>query len=259
MARPTKSADSGPSRSFASDLRVRRVVVGQWGRIYAEALKRSCLKAFPKAEIEVSCTGVEILATLDAGRADLLLLAMILPDMHGADVLRRVTQRKLAARVLVASHCRDERTLLALRSAHYDGLIDTQQESTRTLIKALRLVASGQSFVSSSFRGTTSDLSPDGVVWRQLTRAEIRVFAAIGDGSANDEAARHLGLSEATVQTHRRNLMHKLGVFSSAKLVREAIRLGVVRIMPDGKVIRVEFPDKPVGEEPAELLDLVRT
>ena len=60
----------------------------------------------------------------------------------------------------------------------------------------------------------------------------------IGDGSDDREAATRLGLSVATVTTHRRNIMRKLDVPSSAKLVREAVRLGVVRIGPDGAIVR---------------------
>lgn len=220
---------------------VRRVVVGQSGRTYAEALQAFCQKAFPQAEVTVGCSGSEIMAALYAQKADVLLLAMTLPDMHGVDLLKRVTHEKLVTRVLAASYHRDERTLLALRDAQFDGLIDTREEHMDALVLALRLVASGQPYVSPAFRGSVIDRTPVGEVWQKLTPAEIRVFAAVGDGSGNEEAARRLGLSEATVQTHRRNLMHKLGVSSSAKLVREAIRLGLVRINADGVVIRPEF------------------
>ncbi|MDB6127101.1 MAG: two component transcriptional regulator, LuxR family [Verrucomicrobia bacterium] len=225
---------------------VRRVVVGQSGRTYAEALQHFCETAFPNAKVVVAVTGAEVLSTLYTQHADVLLLAMILPDMHGTDLLPRIASEKLAARVLVAAYHHDERSLLALRDAQFDGLLDTKTETTDTLIKALQMVAAGRAFVSPGFRDTVIDRDPVGVVWQKLTPAEIRVFAVIGDGSGNEESARELGLSEATVQTHRRNLMHKLGISSSAKLVREAIRLGVVRITSDGTVIRIGLQQAPV-------------
>jgi len=217
---------------------VGRIVVGQWGRTYAEALQTCCSRAFPRAEVSVGCTGAKILEGLRAKRADLLLLALVMPDIHGVDLLKTVANERLALRVLVVCHQRDERTLLALRDSQFDGLLDTQEEPVETLVKALHMVAAGRSYVSEVFRDTVVDRDPVGVVWQKLTPAEIRVFSAIGDGTGNEEAAQWLKLSEATVQTHRRNLMHKLGISSSAKLVREAIRLGFVRILSDGKVIR---------------------
>jgi two-component system nitrate/nitrite response regulator NarL len=220
---------------------VRRVVVGKWGRLDAEAMVFFCRQAFPDAEVTLGGTGAEILATLYVQPADLLLLDLNLPDMHGADLLHRVAHEKLAIRVLVAAHCRDELSMLVLRDARFDGFLDTEHESAEDLVKALHLVAAGQPYVSPSLRDGIVNRSQVGVIWRQLTPAEFRVLAAIGDGSGNSEVAGPLGLSAATVQTHRRNLMHKLGIVSSAKLVREAIRLGIVRIMPDGRVIKVEL------------------
>ena len=245
MQAPPTSAYSKSPLPIESPEWVRRVVVGQWGRTYAEALQFFCRQTFPNATVTIACSGADILAALYAQRADVLLLAMSLPDMHGSDLLPRIASEKLATRVLVAAHHRDERCLLALRDAQFDGLLDTQEETTETLVKALRMVAAGVPFVSPVFRDTVIDRDPVGVVWQKLTPAEIRVFTMIGDGTGNEEAARELGLKETTVQTHRRNLMHKLGISSSAKLVREAIRLGVVRITSDGTVIRAGFQLHP--------------
>jgi DNA-binding NarL/FixJ family response regulator len=197
-----------------------------------------CLQAFPKANVVMGCTGAELLSALYAEPADVLLLALPQLDIDGTEILKRIVPEKLATRVLVASFRNDERTLLALRDAQFDGLIDTRDESMEALVFALRLVAAGEPYVSPGLRSAVIDRNPVGEVWQKLTPAEIRVFAAIGDGSGNEEAACQLNLSEATVQTHRRNLMHKLGISSSAKLVREAVRLGVVRINADGGVIR---------------------
>jgi DNA-binding NarL/FixJ family response regulator len=238
MPPPSKATDPKLSPVAGEPAGVRHIRVGQWGRTYAEALQAVCIRAFPEATVAISCSGQEIIEALTAQHADLLLLAPNLPDMHGADVLRRIVREKLATRVLVALHHRDERSLLALRDAQFDGLLDTQEEGVEALVKALHLVAAGQPYISPVFRGRIIDRAPIGVISQKLTPREIRVFAAIGDGSGNEEAARQLGLTPSTVQTYRRNLMHKLGIPNSAKLVREAIRLGIVRITADGSVIR---------------------
>jgi len=220
---------------------VRRIVISQWGRTYAEALKEVCARAFPRAEITPCCSGQETLASLRQNPADLLLIALTFPDMDGVDLLPIIAEEKLATRVLVASHRREEHSLQALRTARFDGLIDTLEESVETLISALHLVAHGGAYISPTFRSQMLDRNPPNALTQLLTPAEIQVLAAIGDGSANAEAAQRLSLSESTVQTHRRNLMRKLGISSSAKLVREAIRLGLVRITSEGNTIRPGF------------------
>lgn len=220
---------------------VRHIVIAQWGRTYAEALKEVCTRAFPWAEVTPCCSGADTLAQLRTKPADILLLAMTFPDMDGVDLLPLIAEGKLSKRVLVASHRREEHSLLALRAARFDGLIDTLEESVDTLIKALHLVANGQAYISPAFRAHMLDRNPPNDLAQKLTPAEIHVLAEIGDGSGNSEAATRLGLSESTVQTHRRNIMRKLGISSSARLVREAIRLGIVRITTDGGIIRPGF------------------
>jgi DNA-binding CsgD family transcriptional regulator len=67
-----------------------------------------------------------------------------------------------------------------------------------------------------------------------LTETELLIFAVIGDGSDDRQAAARLGLSETTVHNHRQNIMRKLGVRARTDLMREAIRRGVVRFTTTG-------------------------
>ena len=243
LAIPARHPSPGDPRAW-----VRRIVVAQWGRTIAEAFQTICSQAFPAAEICACSSGVTTLQALRNRPADVLLLAMSLPDMDGGDVLQRVTSEKLSRRVLVVCHRRDEQCLRTLRDGRFDGLVDTQEETVPSLIRALQLVATDAFYVSPSFREKIVDRTPLGR-WLQLTPAELRVFRAIGDGSGNQEAARNLGLTSATVQTHRRNLMKKIGISTSAKLVFEAVRLGVVRFTDDGQVIRPGF-ESALGPNP---------
>ncbi|HRI83690.1 MAG TPA: response regulator transcription factor [Opitutaceae bacterium] len=220
---------------------IRRVVVAQWGRTYAEALTAVCRRAFPLAEISPCCSGAETLAALRKEPADVLLIALTFPDTDGVDLLPLIARENLATRVLVASHRREEHSLQALRAARFDGLIDTLEESVETLISALHLVANGEPYISPTLRGAVIDRPVPGIVMQKLTPMETRVLAELGDGSNNPAVASRLGLSAATVQTHRRNLMHKLGLHNGGQLVCAAIRLGLVRITPDGRAIRPGF------------------
>lgn len=223
------------------------VLVVQWGKTYAEALQRVCHQAFPSATIRVACTGNEALAILRETPAQLLLLSTTLPDVDGVDLLPVIAEEKLAARVLVALNHPGEFSLQTLRVARFDGLIDVLEEDVPALVRALHLVSSGEPYISPSLRLHIIDRNPPGVLAQRLTSAELFVFSEIGDGSGNLEAAKRLNLSEATVQTHRRNIMRKLGITSSAKLVREAIRLGMIRITKEGTTIRSRIERQPLN------------
>jgi DNA-binding NarL/FixJ family response regulator len=223
-----------PSRLESSNLPVSitRVVVADQNRTYAEALSRICAELLPLADVQVHCEARQMLAALHAGPADLLLLGLAFTDIDGADLLNLVGCEQLARHTLIISARWEEHVLLSMRTARFDGAIDTASEPITAIKEAIHRIFSGQGYISATLRRYLIDDLPGAEAARTLTMAETRVLRIIGDGSDNQEAAERLGLSVATVQTHRRNIMRKLRVSTSAKLVREAVRLGIVRIAP---------------------------
>lgn len=217
-----------------------RIVVAKWDGLYAEALRAACAQAFPEAAVTVCRRADETLRALRAQPADLVLTGLTFVDLDGVDVLEHIARERLATRVLVVSGRKDERSMQALRTVRFDSFFDPFAESLETLADALRQVAEGRGYISPSLRRQLTG-RPTEMLGQRLTPGQLQVLCVIGDGSDNAEAAERLGLSESTVQTHRRNIMRKLGVPTSAKLVREAVRLGVVRITPAGKVVRPGF------------------
>jgi two-component system nitrate/nitrite response regulator NarL len=209
-----------------------RVLIAEPNRIYAEALSRICAEVFPLARLEVRCRGQETLAALRQDPAGMLLLSLGFEDIDGVHLLNQIGAERLAGHILVISARWEEHLLLALRTARFDGAVDTASESIAAVQLALHRIIRGEAYISTTLRRYLLDDLPDGPAARELTPAELRVLRVIGDGSDNQEAADQLGLSTATVQTHRRNIMRKLRVSTSAKLVREAVRLGIVRIAP---------------------------
>lgn len=218
-----------------------RIVVAKWDGLYAEALRAACVRAFPGAAIAICRRGDEALQVLRAQPADLVLTGLTFVDLDGVDVLEQIARERLAARVLVVSGRKDEHSMQTLRTARFDGFFDPFAEDMAALVDALQQVAAGRGYLSPSLRRQLTDRSTAEVLGHRLTAGELQVFCVIGDGSNDTEAAQRLGLTVSTVQTHRRNIMRKLGVPTSAKLVREAVRLGVVRITPTGTIIRPGF------------------
>lgn len=251
---PTRRTKPGISRTPSAEEAVRRIIIAKPFRLYAEALVGVCRQAFPSAEVAVHCRGLDTLAALRERPADLLVIGLAFPDIDGLELLEPVAHEKLATRVLVDSPRRDEYSLLVLRTARFDGFIDAAAEGLEQMDHALRAVMGGQGYISASVRETLVERPAASALGRRLTNAEIHVLSVIGDGSDNDEGAERLGLSASTVQTHRRNIMRKLGVSTSAKLVREAVRLGVVRITPRGVIRRAAAqhaaPEATAAEHP---------
>lgn len=216
--------------------RVACMVVATADMLYAEALSAIAGEAFAEAAV-LACGVADALPVLRAQAADFLVLGLGAAEAHELELLQAVARERLARRVFVVSARKDELSLQSLRAARFDGFLDPV-EGRRALVAALRQVADGRGYLSPSLCRRMFAQRSAGVLVPLLTPAELQVFSAIGDGSSDAEAAARLGLSQSTVATHRKKVMRKLGVSRSAKLVREAVRLGVVRILPEGEVLR---------------------
>lgn len=210
-----------------------RVIIAKRDRTYAEALAQLCRQALPKAAILVCRSADELHAALLAQPADFLLLGLNFPGMDDLELLQDINRQKSARHVLIVADIDDVNLVPSLQTARVDAILDTGTESLKDIRKALRLVAEGRIYISPHLHPYLVDHDSARFARPKLTPAERRILRIIGNGQDDLEAARQLNLSEATVQTHRRNIMHKLKVSTSAKLVREAVRLGYVRIVGD--------------------------
>lgn len=227
-----------------------RVIIAKRDRLCAETLRAACAREFPAAQIAVWREAEPALESLRGRAADFALLGLSFAHSDGLDLLATINREHLARRVVLVSGRKDERTLQLLHGARFDGFLDPLEEGVAEVDVMLRQVTAGQGYLSRSLVRHMIERRRGGVLMPRLSPAELHVLIAIGDGSDDAEAAAQLGLAESTVQTHRRNIMRKLGIGRSAKLVREAVRLGVVRFTDTG-VLRPGF-DPAAGSRRAE-------
>lgn len=211
---------------------VSHILIAEQNRTYAESLSHICAEIFPHARLDVHCEATVALDALRDQCADVLLLGLSFEDMDIVDLLDLIGNERLARHILIISARWSEHILVSLRTARFNGAVDTATESIEAVKLALHSILHGEFYVSTNLRRYLLDDLPGASGIRELTTAELKVLRVIGTGSDNQEAAAQLGLSSATVQTHRRNIMRKLKVSTSPKLVREAVRLGIVRIAP---------------------------
>lgn len=209
---------------------VAHVVIAEQNRLHADALRLACLECFADATVHLQVFGAQALRAMEHQPADLLVMGLSFEDIDGVTLLEQVNQGRLAQRTLIVSSQWEEHILLSLRTARFDGAVDTATESFGTIRQAMALVAAGEGYISAHLRKYLIDELPADTAVHELTAMELRVIRVIGEGCDNQEAAARLGISITTAQTHRRNIMRKLHVATSAKLVHEAVRLGLVRV-----------------------------
>ena len=197
---------------------------------------RSLLGAMSEVEVVAeAASGEEALELAARHRPDLVLMDIVMKGMTGLEAAAALRERQPDVRVLILSmHSGEEYVLQALRAGAAGYLL--KDAATGELELALRSVMRGESWLSPSVSRQVvegyvhragSDAAPE-----VLTARQREVLRLVAGGKSTKEIAFLLNLSVKTVETHRAQIMERLGIRDVAGLVRYALRSGLVP--PDG-------------------------
>jgi two-component system, NarL family, invasion response regulator UvrY len=170
--------------------------------------------------------GNELMAKLGATPADVLLLDVTMPGARFPTLLANLKARYPTLRVLVLSmQPEDQFAARALRDGAAGYL--SKQRSSQDLLEAIRKVMRGGTYVSPSFAehlaATLGGRMPAGR-HGALSDREHEVLRLIGAGKTGAEIAAELSLSAKTISTYRTRILRKLGLRTSADLIRYALQ-----------------------------------
>lgn len=181
-----------------------------------------------------AATGLQALQLLDQLHPDVLVMDYMMPGLSAVELIRQARQRHPALKIIVLSmHANEAYVVEALRNGASGYVL--KEATVEELVQAIRTVVGGRQFLSAPIsqgvldayllKASQSSVSDP---YETLTDRERQVFNLVVEGYNTNEIAGMLFLSPRTVETHRYNLMHKLGVQNQAELLRYAIRRGLV-------------------------------
>ncbi len=179
--------------------------------------------------------GEEALALAAKVRPQVIVMDIEMPGTGGLAAAHRMKRAAPAAKVLILSAHDDESDVLeALNEAGVAGYL-VKRDAPEELISAVHSVASGKRYLSPSVapillnrlknprpRGGANELA--------ITLREREVLRLISQGATSKEIAQKLGISPKTAQAHRENLRGKLGLRTTAEMVRYAIKHKIVKM-----------------------------
>lgn len=199
---------------------------------------RSLLGAMADVEvIAEASSGEEALALAAREQPDVVLMDIAMKGITGLEAAARMRDAHPGVRVVILSmHSGEEYVLQALRAGAAGYLL--KDAATGELELALRSVMRGESWLSPAVSrqvvesyvqraGAGADATPD-----VLTARQREVLRLVAGGKSTKEIAFLLNLSVKTVETHRAQIMERLGIRDVPGLVRYALRTGLVP--PDG-------------------------
>lgn len=198
--------------------------------LFAEGLK-SMFK--PADEVEVVCqttNGNEVPHLLKASEVDLVLMDIDMPIIDGIATMELMKSKGINVPILMLTmHQSMKQIKRALEKGAQGYILKDAHKSE--LLEAIRATSARRNYfhpkindqIFDYFRGKRSATAGN-----DLSEREIEIIGCLAAGDNSKAIADKLFLSEHTVKTHRRNIMHKLGVKTSAELIHLALERGII-------------------------------
>ena len=197
-----------------------RVLLADDHKIVRDGLKRILAAS---ADIQVAgeaASGDEALALVKANDYDVAMLDMSMPGLAGIDLIKRLKLEKPKLRLLVLSmHAEHQYAARALKAGASGYL--TKDSAAEQMVSALRKIAAGGVHISEA--AAASLVSGGRQPHETLSDREFEVLRLLVEGLGPTDIAERLHLSVKTVSTHKTRILDKLGVGSTAELVRYAL------------------------------------
>jgi DNA-binding NarL/FixJ family response regulator len=191
---------------------------------------RRILESQPQFEVVAEAPdGKTALEALAQSNADVLVLDLNMNGLEGIDVLRQAKRDSPHVKVVILTmHTGREYVSRAIAEGA-DGYL-LKDSAVQDLAAAIEAVMGGGTFFSPAIQQQMAEMVRDGHKQglQGLTEREREVLTLIARGQSTKEIASTLDIGQRTVETHRANLMRKLGVKSVALLTQVAIREGIV-------------------------------
>ncbi len=195
---------------------------------------RALLDSHPDMEVVGEANdGYEAVSLVESLQPDILVINLIITGINGLEVTRKVTDHSLKTRIVVYAIYGDEGYVLETLRAGARSYV-LKESLNQELIHAVRESAAGRRYLSPilSERAIQGYIKKSGETimdsYERLTSREREVLHLVAQGSTSLEIANKLCLSRRTVETHRANLMRKLGLHSRNELLRYALQRGIL-------------------------------
>jgi DNA-binding NarL/FixJ family response regulator len=218
-----------------------RILIADDHNVVVQGIK-SILEDNPEFEvIGTAADGVETVEKVESLKPDIIILDVSMPNMDGVEAAYQIRERNREIAILVFTMHADKEYVLSLYRAGISGYL-FKDEPMSDLILALQVVATGGTYFSEPanqiIHGHVENLElgegkkakemQNGIA--KLSLREKELFPLLADGKPIKEIAKTLGISPKTVETHKYNIMEKLGVNSVAKLTKIALRKDLIKL-----------------------------
>ena len=174
--------------------------------------------------------GAEAVDFCSKNDVDVVLMDIQMPVMSGVEATRKIVSKQGKTKVLAVTINEETSFIMEILQAGATGYI-LKHSAKSDILKAIHDVANGKKHfssevlqkISSEFAGGGANVerNPDTI---RITGKEMEVLTLLVEEKTNQEIAKHLDCSVRTIDTHKRNIIKKLGVRNVVGLIKYALK-----------------------------------
>jgi DNA-binding NarL/FixJ family response regulator len=214
-----------------------RILIADDHEIFLDSLSM-LIDTFPDVEVVGNCkNGIEVLDFLKNQTIDLLVTDYKMPQMSGIELTLQLRQQYPKIKVLMLSVSEEAEMIREAFQAGVWGYM-MKKSGKAELQKAVESIKNGQRYFSESVvfelmrLGLTDNIPQNEIPqeFNPLTEREIEIIRLISKELSSQEIAEKLFIAPKTVETHRHNILKKLGLKNTVGLVKYALKNGLVEV-----------------------------
>ncbi len=213
-----------------------QILIADDHKMFVEGVSSS-LRKQPQINIRGQArNGEEVLELLKTLPCDVVILDINMPKMNGMETCSHIRQLYPHIKVLALSMHTEQEYIRKMMEAGADGYA-VKNIDPEELVRAIERIYAGEQYFSSEV--ALAMINPPEVRDHErqfpkaphieiLSKREVQIVQLIGKEMTSGQIAAQLFISESTVETHRRNIIQKLGVRSSVGIIKYAMQHGLV-------------------------------
>lgn len=160
---------------------------------------------------------------------DIIFLDINLPEINGYELCRIISKKFPAIKIIALSTFYERSNIIRMIQNGASGYLPKTADIDE-MLNAIATVRQNELYLGKDIKSELLNAGNKNATQEipKLTRREKEILAAIAEGKTNPQIAEQLFLSTLTIETHRKNIMHKLNVSNTATLIKAAIENGLV-------------------------------
>lgn len=167
---------------------------------------------------------------------DIIIMDYQLPGIDGADSARIILEKKPDAKILALSNYNEYMYIERMIKTGVKGFV-LKNVTPEELIKAIDTILNGGNYFSNdvaikllNFGNNNTDSrvrlrNPKTKIYDDISTREMEVLKLVGEAKSNDEIAELLSISKRTVESHKQNLLRKIGARNTSELIKFAVEM----------------------------------